>query len=210
MNWLPWPIVPKKQWPKIRFKEKRAITFEEHERILAQERNPERYAFYQMCWHLGGSQSDVANLQAADIDWDARTIAYRRRKTDQVAIIRFGSELETVLRTLPHFGPIFPYLASVRSGDRATEFKQRCQRVGVHGVTLHSYRYAWAERAKAAGYPERFAMVALGHGSKAMARAYSKRAPVSLPSLEDFENQEPAQIMTLTAERSPLKTASSA
>ncbi len=26
-----------------------------------------------------------------------------------------------------------------------------------------SYRYAWAERAKAAGYPERYAQIALGH-----------------------------------------------
>src|SRR5690349_4224348 len=25
MNWLPWPILPKKQWPQVRFKEKRAI-----------------------------------------------------------------------------------------------------------------------------------------------------------------------------------------
>jgi hypothetical protein len=34
MNWLPWPIVPKKQWPVVRYKEKRAVTLEEHERIL--------------------------------------------------------------------------------------------------------------------------------------------------------------------------------
>jgi methionyl-tRNA formyltransferase len=39
-------------------------------------------------------------------------------------------------------------------------------------VTLHSYRYAWAERAKTAGYPERFAQLALGHNSKAVHRAY--------------------------------------
>jgi len=43
-------------------------------------------------------------------------------------------------------------------------------------VTLHSYRYAWAERAKTCGYPERFAQEALGHNSKAVHRAYAKRA----------------------------------
>jgi len=45
MNWLPWPVVPKRQWPEVRFKEKRAITFEEHQAILAREQNPERKAY---------------------------------------------------------------------------------------------------------------------------------------------------------------------
>jgi integrase len=58
---------------------------------------------------------------------------------------------------------------------------------GVCGVSLHSYRYAWAERAKACGYPERFAQAALGHNSKAVHRAYAKRAQVKLPALEDWE-----------------------
>lgn len=54
-------------------------------------------------------------------------------------------------------------------------------------MTLHSYRYAWAERAKTAGYPERFAMEALGHNSQAVHRAYAKGARVKLPALEDYE-----------------------
>ena len=40
--------------------------------------------------------------------------------------------------------------------DRATEFKQRCAGLEIKGVTLHSYRYPWAERPAKAGYPERF------------------------------------------------------
>ena len=36
MNWLPWPVIPKRQWPLVQFKEKRAITPEEHASILAQ------------------------------------------------------------------------------------------------------------------------------------------------------------------------------
>jgi len=39
----------------------------------------------------------------------------------------------------------------VRAGDRATEFASRCRQLGISGVTLHSYRYAWAERAKTVG-----------------------------------------------------------
>jgi hypothetical protein len=41
MNWLPWPFVPKRLWPKIKFKEKRAIAREEHQRVADREQNPE-------------------------------------------------------------------------------------------------------------------------------------------------------------------------
>ncbi len=65
--------------------------------------------------------------------------------------IRFGPEVDAILETLPKTGSFFPYLATGQPGDRATEFKQRCARLGIKGVTLHSYRYAWVERAKMAG-----------------------------------------------------------
>jgi integrase len=61
--------------------------------------------------------------------------------------------------------------------------------LSIQGVSLYSYRYAWAERAKTAGYPERFAQEALGHNSKAVHRAYAKRALVKIPSLEDYEKR---------------------
>jgi len=48
MNWLPWPLIPKRQWPEVRFKDKRAITLEEHQQIIAAEVNPERKVFYQL------------------------------------------------------------------------------------------------------------------------------------------------------------------
>jgi hypothetical protein len=35
------------------------------------------------------------------------------------------------------------------------------------------------------GYPERFAQEALGHNSKAVHRAYARKAKVELPSLGD-------------------------
>jgi hypothetical protein len=37
------------------------------------------------------------------------------------------------------------------------------------------------------GFPERFAQEALGHNSKAVHRAYAKRALMKIPSLEDYE-----------------------
>jgi integrase len=187
MNWLPWPIIPKRLWPEIKFKPKRAITLEEHRRIVEREQNPERENFYELCWHLGGSQSDIASLEAENIDWQNRVIGYARQKTESLAFIHFGEEIEIILRRLPAAGPLFPYLRKVRAGDRATEFKQRCGGLGIKGVTLHSYRYAWAERARKCGYPERFAQEALGHNSKAVHRAYAKHAQVTLPSLEKYE-----------------------
>ena len=189
MNWLPWPIIPKRLWPEVRFRPKRAITIEEHHLIIEREKNPERRDFYDLCWHVGGSQTDVANLTAEDIDWPNQTIAYARRKTGSLAMLRFGSEIGEILRRLPISGPLFPYLRTVRAGDRATEFKQRCDGLGIKGVSLHSYRYAWAERAKQCGYPERFAQEALGHNSKAVHRAYAKKAQVTLPPLEEYEKR---------------------
>ena len=189
MSWLPWPVIPKKQWPPVRFGKKRAITLEEHQKIIAREANAERKAFYQLAWHLGASQTDIALLEAKNVDWEKCVVGYARKKTGELAFVHFGDDLAELLRGLPQSGPLFPYLRGVRASDRATEFKQRCRGLGITGVTLHSYRYAWAERAKQCGYPERFAQEALGHNSKAVHRAYARHAKVVLPSLESFEKK---------------------
>ena len=194
LGWLPKPILPKKRWPKVRHQPKRAITEEEHRRIIDRETNPERRAFYQICWFLGGASTDVATLQSGNIDWSNRTISYNRKKTAQLSGIKFGAGCEAVLRSLPQVDALFPYLATVRASDRATEFKQRCQGLGITGVTLHSYRYAWAEMAKQAGMPERFAQSALGHSSKAVHRAYAKGAIMEIPCLEDMLREKAATI----------------
>ncbi len=138
MNWLPWPIIPKRQWPAVKFKEKRAITFAEHNAIITWERNPERKAFYKLCWHLGGSQGDIANLKAEDVDWENRTISFTRKKTGVPVILHLGDEALNTLKDLPGEGLLFPHLSRVRTGDRATEFKQRCRGLGIEGVSLHS------------------------------------------------------------------------
>jgi integrase len=187
MTWLPWPVIVKRQWPKVQFKDKRAITWEEHQAIVARELNPERKAFYKLAWHMGASQSDLACLESENIDWEHNVISFARKKTGSIAIMRFDDEVAEILRDLPGNGPLFPYLRTVRSGDRATEFHQRCVGLEIKGVTLHSYRYAWAERARKAGYPERFAQEALGHNSKAIHRAYARRAQVELPPLSAYE-----------------------
>jgi hypothetical protein len=140
MTWLPWPVLPKKRWPAVEFKEKRGITLAEHLAIVARENNPERKAFYKLAWHLGASQSDLAFLEAENVDWDNHVISYQRMKTDTVAIMRFDEDMAEILRDLPGSGPLFPYLRTIRAGDRATEFKQRCDGLGIKGVSLHMPR----------------------------------------------------------------------
>jgi hypothetical protein len=187
MDWLPKRILAKKLFPKIKHKEMRGIKWEEHCRIIARETNPERRDYYDLCYYIGGSQTDVAVLHNEDIDRVRRSFVYSRRKNTELAGTKIGPKAWAIIERRPRSGPLFPYLCTVREADRATEFKQRCDGLKIEGVTLHSYRYAWAERSADAGYPERYAQRALGQNSKIVHRAYAKKAQGELPSLEDYE-----------------------
>ena len=153
MNWLAAPILVRKHWPKARFKDKRGVTLEEHRKILAGERNPEWRAYYQLLWHVGGAQTDISLLRAEDVDWKTKVISFQRKKTGSLVQLHFGAELENLLSDLPSEGLLFPRISRMKESDRASLFRRRCRLVGVEGVSLHCYRYAWAERAKTAGYP---------------------------------------------------------
>ena len=188
LGWLPWTIIAKKAWPKVRRGKRRALTAEEHERILTAEGNLERHRYYRMLWLTGGSQSDIARLTREQ--FDRYVLTYHRGKLPEDAgmcKLRVGFKMEALLAELPSHGPLFPNIANQKSKDRAAEFWRRCNLLTIKGVSLHSYRYQWAERAAEAGYPMRFAQEALGHKSAAVHRAYSRRAVVEVPALEDYE-----------------------
>jgi len=189
MTWLPWPVIVKRQWPKVRFKDKRAVTWEEHQAIVAREENPERKAFYQLAWHLGAAQSDLAFLEAENIEWEHSVISFARKKTGSIAIMRFDEEVAQILRSLPATGPLFPYLRTVRAGDRATEFKQRCEGIEDqrHLAALISLRLGGA--GEEGGLSRTLRAGSLGHNSKAVHRAYARKAQVELPSLGEYERQ---------------------
>lgn len=125
MHWLPWPILPKMLWPALQHREKRAITWEEHQKIVQRERNLATHAYYELLWHLGGSQTDVAVLTAEDVDWKQRTIAYRRRKSGTTALISFGESVAAILKTLPETGFLFPALARLHERHRSKLFIKR-------------------------------------------------------------------------------------
>ena len=92
---------PKRDRQAIHYREKRAVTSEEHEWILSRERNPELCAFFWCCWYLGGSQSDVARLKAEDIDWPNQVVSFFRAKTGMAQIIHFRDGLAGILKGLP-------------------------------------------------------------------------------------------------------------
>jgi integrase len=197
MGWLLRDIIPKKMWPDVKFREKDPITANEHKRIVEREQNLEKKAYYEICWLVGGSQTDMAELKAEDIDWGTNTLTYFRHKNGSKSQMQIGPELASLLRSLPSSGFLFPKIAIGRESDRAAEFKHRCTGFGITGKTLHCYRYSWAQRAEVVGYPERYAMTALGDQSKAVHRAYAKNSDVKLPSLECFEKDMKEKIIAL-------------
>jgi len=193
LGWIAIPIVAPYLWPQYEPKDRRGITQSEHESLLAKEKKAEWRLYLELLWETGAAQSDAVNFKAEDVDWQSRTISYFRMKTGSLAQFTISKKLETVVNHLPNTGPLFPNLSKFTANDRASRFRRRCHKAGVTGVTLHCYRYAWAERAKIVGMPERFAQAALGHNSKAIHRAYAKKAQIVAPSLEDYEKKRAAE-----------------
>lgn len=189
LGWLAKPVLAPCFWPKPHPKSRRGITLAEQQLILEAEKNAERNFYYQLLWEIGAAQSDAASLTHDNIDWPSLSLTYFRMKTGEQAQMAIGKRLTAILNQLPTEGPLFPNIATSNSRARSAEFSRRCRLLGLKGISLHSYRYAWAERAKVAGMPERFAQEALGHNSKAVHRAYARRALVKIPSLQDYEER---------------------
>jgi integrase len=197
LGWLAWPILANRAWPKIYRQGKRAITAEEHRAIVASEKNPERRAYYELLYETGASQTDAANLTTENIDWPNRVLTYRRQKlgpTSEPARLAIGDKLAALLKSLCAQHDLFPNIKRTSSKYRSSDFWHRCRVAGVHGVSLHSYRHAWAARARACGYPQQFAQIALGHSSRAVLEAYGRNACVILPPLDKYEKSEPTEI----------------
>jgi len=101
--------------------------------------------------------------------------------------MRFDEETAELLRSLPNCGPVLPYLAKRPAGDRSPNSTNAVLVWESKGVSLHSYRYAWAERPRKQATPNGFAQEALGTTAKAVHRAYARKAKVELPPLGEYE-----------------------
>ena len=201
LGWLPWPILAKRAWPKIRSQSKRAITAEEDAAVIASEKNPERRAYYELLYETGAAQTDAANLTAEDIDWQNAVLVYRRKKLGPLSEpcrLTIGNKLRALLKSLPPGGDLFPNIKRTSANHRSAEFRRRCRLAGIAGVSLHSYRHSWAQRAKTSGYPQRFAQEALGHSSRAVHEAYAKGALVILPPLEEYEEMQTVKFIPVS------------
>ncbi len=187
LGWLPWPILPPNDWPTLNRATRRAITEHEHLRIVEAEQNQEKRHFYELLWETGASQTDAARLTAENADWTRGALKYARQKTGSIACIQMGEKLSALLKALPQAGPLFPHLSTLTASDRSAEFFRRCRLLEIKGVSLHSYRYAWAERAQELGYPERWAQNALGHNSVSIHRHYAKHGEAVFHSLDFYE-----------------------
>lgn len=199
IGWLISPIMAKAGWPAMRKKKFTAIMEDEHERIVAKERNSERRLYYQMLWETGGSQTDIACLHWDQVDLKQGVIRFSRRKLVNKdggdSLLRIGPRISAILAQLPQKGYLFPTFKNEKSNHRSTEFWRRCKTLGIKGRNLHSYRYAWAQRARAAGMPEREAMNHLGHKSRAIHAAYADGAQVAVMPLEFYEAQKEEKII---------------
>jgi integrase len=151
LGWLPWPVLAKRAWPKIRSRSKRAITAEEHGTVIASEKNAERRAYYELLYETGAAQTDAANLTAENIDSQNGVLVYRRKKLGPLSEpcrLTIGNRLRALLDVLSSTGDLFPNIKRTSANHRSAEFRRRCRVLGINGVSLHSYRHAWAQRAK--------------------------------------------------------------
>jgi hypothetical protein len=58
-------------------------------------------------------------------------------------------KLRELLEALLQSGDLFPTIKRAKPNAGSTEFRGRCRIArSVSGVTLHSYRYSWGQRAK--------------------------------------------------------------
>ncbi len=87
-------------------------------------------------------------------------------------------------------GYFLPILERTDAKDRASMFRRAWLRYNIVDVTLHSYRYAWAERAFSGDMPERLAITALGKKSVKIQRVYVKEVNVVSSYLKKCENVE--------------------
>jgi hypothetical protein len=190
LGWLNWPLLAPKMWPKIKWR-----TWDHHHRTRADHFDRVQCRAAAVLRSVLGNGRLPVRRGQSDQRQPATTstgatgfcgsIAPNSRWTPN----RPGSPSGRGSKQLPSQGPLFPYWGKTTAKDRAAEFRRRCRILKLEGVSLHSYRYAWAERAFEHGYPERFAQAALGHSSRAVHQAYAKEAKVICPSLEEYEKK---------------------
>ena len=142
-------------------------------------------------WFTGASNTDAANMKAGNVKWDEDVLEYKRGKwikpkdhaPVRVAIAK-GGKFEKLLKSLPKTGNLFPDLSQIRKANRSRIFAKIIETLGIPKVTIHGYRFAFAERAKKGGMSAEDRMANLGHANYEMTSHYDKNAKVVPESIE--------------------------
>jgi hypothetical protein len=146
--------------------------------------------YIQLLWFTGASNMDGAKMTAENVKWEEGVLEFKRIKwsdPENHPSVRcaIGPELAKVLKGLPKQGPLFPTLGQMTTCNRGRYFTRHCKANKIENLTLHGYRYAFAERSKVFGMSLEDRMVSLGHSTVEMAeRVYAKEAKVVPASIE--------------------------
>src|ERR1022692_4372213 len=81
LGWIALPVVAPYLWPKYEAKDRRGLTPDEQQSVLAIEKKAEWKFLLELLWETGAAQGDAAAMTAEDVDWQSRTITYFRAKT---------------------------------------------------------------------------------------------------------------------------------
>mgnify|MGYP001288599589 CR=1 FL=1 len=211
---MPYPIMGTEMWVKHQSKPRsRAVSEEEHHKILhyinstktdlwgqyikhhprtsPKQWRDEWVNYLWFLWFTAASSSDAANMKAENIKWNENVLEYTRDKwvkPDEHAPVRVaiakGGQLEELLKRLPKSGNLFSLLSRTRVDSRSNRFRRIIDALGISGISIHGYRYAFAERAKRAGMSAEDRMANLGHSTFEMTNHYDKKAKVVPASIE--------------------------
>jgi hypothetical protein len=74
IGWLLSPIVYPKNWPKKTKTKRKAITAEQHKKLVESFQSQEWRLYLELLWLTGASQTDGANLNNTNINWQERVL----------------------------------------------------------------------------------------------------------------------------------------
>jgi hypothetical protein len=79
---------------------------------------------------------DIATLTGERVSLDSRVISFQRTKLASkgsgMTLVMMGPTLLEIMSRRWNVGYLFPYLALIRTTDRATYFRRYCERVDRH------------------------------------------------------------------------------
>lgn len=184
LGWLPWPVLAKRAWPKIRSRSKRAITAEEHAAVIASEKNAERRAYYELLYETGAAQTDAATLTAEDIDSHNGVLVYRRKKLgpfSEPCRLTIGKRLRALLNVLPSSGDLFPHIKRTSANHRAAEFRRPLPNCRNQRRQLAFISSRMGPTGKGLRVPTAFRSNSLGPFQSSCPRSLRKRGIRDLP-----------------------------